>query len=183
MRVQPGDRLDLSPIGAVFHVVATDKETNGESLEMVWELAPHASGTPVHIHPRATESYEVIDGRLDVMIDGRWRTLATGESASVPPGVPHTFRNPDRNVSRVRNVHAPAMRFAEYFGTIDRIVSGGLVTHDRMTAKAMLYLASVMMQFKEEIISVRPPHFVIASTALVARLLGYERAIGDISSK
>ena len=177
MRIQSGDRLDLSPIGAIFSVVRTGEDTNGGALEMEWELAPHASGTPVHIHPHATESYAVLEGQLDVLIDGTWRTLVVGESASVPPGVPHTFRNPNSGVSRVRNTHAPAMRFGEYFGTIHRIVASGSVAHDRMTPKAMLYLAVVMLGFKPEIISVRPPHFIVALSAGVAKLLGYERRI------
>jgi quercetin dioxygenase-like cupin family protein len=182
MRIQSGDRLDLSPIGAIFRVVRTSEDTNGEALEMEWELAPHASGTPVHIHPQATESYDVIEGQLDVLIDGTWRTLSVGESAAVPPGIPHTFRNPNGSVSRVRNVHAPAMRFGEYFGTIHRIVASGSVAHDRMTPKAMLYLAVVMLGFKREIISVRPPHFVIALSAGVAKLLGYERRIRQLAA-
>jgi len=177
MRIQSGDRLDLSPIGAIFHVIRTSDDTNGRALEMEWELAPRASGTPVHVHPHATESYDVLEGKLEVLIDGSWRTLSRGESASVPPGVPHTFRNPDTSVSRVRNVHAPAMRFGEYFGTIHRIVASGSVAHDRMTPKAMLYLAAVMMRFKREIISVRPPHAVIALSAGLATILGYQRRL------
>lgn len=180
MRIQSGDRLDLSPIGAIFHVLRTGEDTNGAALEMEWELAPLASGTPVHVHPGATESYDVIEGQLEVMIDGTWRTLSVGESASVPPGVAHTFRNPTRSVSRVRNVHAPAMRFADYFGTIHRIVESGSVAHDRMTPKAMLYLAVVMLWFKREIVSVRPPDFVVVLSASFAKLLGYERRIRDL---
>ena len=114
------------------------------SQRMPADPEAHASGTPVHVHPRATESYDVVEGRLDVFIDGGWKTLSRGETASVPPGVAHTFRNPDAAVSRVRNTHAPAMRFGEYFGTIHRIVESGYVAHDRMTLKAMLYLAAVM---------------------------------------
>jgi quercetin dioxygenase-like cupin family protein len=182
MRIQSGDRLDLGPIGAVFRVVRTSEEANGEVLEMEWELAPYASGTPVHIHPQATESYDVIEGQLEVLIDGTWRTLSAGESAAVPPGVAHTFRNPNGSVSRVRNVHAPAMRFGEYFGTIHRIVASGSVAHDRMTPKGMLYLAVVMLNFKREIISVRPPHFIVVVSAGVAKLLGYERRIRQLAA-
>ena len=180
MRIRSGDQLDLSPIGAIFHVLRTGEDTKGEALEMEWVLAPHASGTPVHVHPSATESYDVIEGQLDVMIDGVWRTLSAGESASVPPGVPHTFRNPTGSSSRVRNVHAPAMRFGDYFGTIHRIVESGSVAHDRMTPKAMLYLAVVMLWFKREIVSVRPPNFVVALSAEVAKRLGYEERIREL---
>ncbi|HEX6576690.1 MAG TPA: cupin domain-containing protein, partial [Gemmatimonadaceae bacterium] len=130
--------------------------------------------TPAHIHPSATESYHVLEGALDVQINGKWKTLSAGESDSVPPGVPHTFRNSTDAVTRVHNTHAPAMRFEEYFSAIDRIVRSGRVRTDRMTPKAMLYLAPVMMQFKEEIVSVSPPNPVVAFAAMVARMLGYK---------
>jgi hypothetical protein len=72
------------------------------------------------------------------------------------------------------------MRFADYFGTIHRIVESGSVAHDRMTPKAMLYLAVVMLWFKREIVSVRPPHIVVVASAGVAKLLGYERRIRQL---
>ncbi len=173
--IRAGDRLDLSPIGAMFRVIKTGDDTNGRALEMEWELAPMASGTPVHIHPTATESYEVLEGSLDVQINGQWRTIVAGESASVPPGVPHTFRNSAATVSRVHNVHAPAMRFGEYFESIHKIVVSGAIATDRMTPKAMLFLATVMVRFKDEIVSVTPPHFVVVISAALARMLGYDQ--------
>jgi mannose-6-phosphate isomerase-like protein (cupin superfamily) len=172
--VRAGDRLNLSPIGAIFRVIKTGDDTHGSALEMEWELATMAAGTPVHIHPTATESYQVLEGSLDVEIDGEWRTIAAGEGMSVPPGVPHTFRNSADVISRVHNTHAPAMRFAEYFEEIHNIVVSGAIATDRMTPKAMLYLATVMVRFKEEIISVNPPNFVVVLSAGLARILGYD---------
>ncbi len=58
--LRSGDVLDLTPVGAIFHIRKTAGETQGGSFEMEWELAPHTGGTPVHIHPHATESYEVL---------------------------------------------------------------------------------------------------------------------------
>ena len=168
-----GDELDLSPIGAMFKILRTREDTAGKALEMEWRLAPRSSGTPVHIHPTATESYDVLEGALDVQINGKWKTLRAGQSDAVPPGVPHTFRNSTDAVTRVHNTHAPAMRFEEYFSSIDRIVRSGRVAKDRMTPKAMLYLAPVMMQFKDEIVSVSPPNSIVAIAARVARMLGY----------
>ena len=56
--------LDMKPIGMVFHIVKTPADTNGRTLEMEWQLMPNASGTPVHIHPTAEESYRVLEGQL-----------------------------------------------------------------------------------------------------------------------
>lgn len=168
-----GDILDLSPIGATFYVKKTATETDGRSLEMEWLLAPRSSGTPLHIHPSATESYEVLEGELEIHVNGVWRVLSVGQKASVPPGVPHTFRNSSSSSTRVYNVHAPAMRFGEYFGGIDRIVGSGAIPRERMTPKAVLYLAMLMTRFEPEIQSVRPPQRIMRMLSSLARLLGY----------
>jgi quercetin dioxygenase-like cupin family protein len=168
-----GDILDLSPIGAIFRVTKTAEETQGASFEMEWELLPQTGGTPVHIHPTATESYEVLSGELDLYVDGVWRRLSAGELASVGPGVPHTFRNGSDTPARVYNRHAPAMNFGEYFEGLHRVVRSGAVSSSGMTLKAILYLALHMTQHEEEIRSVRPPHLVMRLMALVARLIGY----------
>jgi quercetin dioxygenase-like cupin family protein len=171
--VKAGDTLDLSPIGAKFHVRRTSADTNGELLEMEWVLVPRASGTPIHVHPAAVESYEVLEGALELYVNGKWSKLAVGEKASVSSGVPHTFRNPSDSQTRVMNVHAPAMRFEEYFGGVDGVVRSGKVAHDRMSLKAILYLSLLMTSFPNEIRSVRPPHRLMKAVATLARLLGY----------
>ncbi len=168
-----GDVLDLSPIGAIFRVRKTAEETQGGSFEMEWELFPRSGGTPVHIHPHAIESYEVLEGELDLYVDGTWRRLSAGEAASVGPGVPHTFRNPSDRQVRVYNTHAPAMRYGEYFEGLHRVVSSGAVSHGRMTLKAVLYLSMLMTSYEDEIRSVKPPHAVMRILASVATWLGY----------
>src|SRR5215213_3774320 len=155
--VKAGDVLDLGPIGAKFHVRRTSADTGGQSLEMEWMLLTRSSGTPIHIHPAAVESYEVLEGELDLYVDGRWTKLAVGDKASVSPAVPPTFRNSSDSHTRVYNVHAPAMRFEEYFGGIDSVVRSGEVPHDRMSLKTVLYLSLLMTSFAAEISSVRPP--------------------------
>ena len=168
-----GDVLDLTPIGAIFHIRKTARETEGASFEMEWELAPHTGGTPVHIHPHAAESYEVLEGKLDLHVNGTWRTLSAGEKATVDSGVAHTFRNATDSRTRVYNTHAPAMRFGEYFEALDRVVNSGAIRDGRPTAKAILHLAVLMTSFKEEIRSVSPPHAVMSVLALIGKALGY----------
>lgn len=168
-----GDVLDLSPIGAIFHVKKTAEDTHGRSFEMEWELFPNSGGTPVHIHPHATESYEVLAGELDLFVDGAWKRLKAGEVASVAPGVPHTFRNPTGARVQVYNTHAPAMKYGNYFEGLHWVVSSGSIRPGRMTLKAVLYLAMLMTSYQEEIKSVKPPHGMMRLLAFVAKLLGY----------
>src|SRR5215207_7334555 len=88
-------------------------DTGGELLEMEWELPAKGWAPQPHLHPCLTEEYEVLEGSLDVLIGGEWRTLTAGEAASVPPGMVHTFRVGADPV-RVRNVHRPALDFEPY---------------------------------------------------------------------
>jgi uncharacterized cupin superfamily protein len=62
------------------------------------------SSTPCPSSPH--EEYEVLEGSLDVLIGGEWRTLTAGEAASVPAGMVHTFRG------RLLNAAVPALAAA-----------------------------------------------------------------------
>lgn len=171
--VTAGDALDLSPIGATFYITKTAADTDGRALEMEWKLHPHSSGTPVHIHPTAAETYEVLEGSFDVYVDGVWRTMEVGERVTVPAGVPHTFRNASDGVTRVFNAHEPAMDFGTFFGRMGRMVEDGSVPPNRMTLKTKLHLAIVMASHEDEIRSVNPPHGVMRAFAAIGRMLGY----------
>lgn len=174
--LQPGDVLDLGPLDTKFYIERTGAETGGKSLEMEWELGPKTGGTPVHVHPHATESYEVIEGQLDVFVNDEWRTLKPGDRVTVEPGVPHTFRNTSPEVTRVHNVHRPAMRFGEYFYRLDKLANSGVISSGRMTPKAILHLSILMTSYPSEIRSVRPPFAVMRVLAIVGRMLGYGKA-------
>lgn len=111
-----GDRFrDLD--GSVVVVTKAAAETGGEYVEIEMELPPGCDAPPPHIHPQQVEGYEVLEGNFDVMVDGQRRTLGPGESASVPRGTLHTFRNRSDSRVRVRNWHRPALRF-EDFGAV-----------------------------------------------------------------
>lgn len=172
--VHSGDVLDIRPLGMVFRFEKTAAETDGRSVEIVWELRPGAEGTPVHTHPIATESYEVLEGEMDVYVDGAWRTLREGESLSVPPNVPHTFRNSSDGIARIYNTHAPALRMAEFFADVERLASSGVqLMSDDMKPKDMLYNAVLATSYPEEIQLLSPPPPVLRLAGGLGRLLGY----------
>ena len=171
----PNQTLDMTPIGAVFHIAKTSQETNGQSLEMEWELLPTSGGTPLHIHPSAKETYKVIEGQLEINIDGRRKLLKKGEELTVAEGVPHTFRNPTSSLIRVYNTHSPAMRFGEYFEGLDKIVaklSQGGKEKLKMNLNTATHLSMLMKKYKDEIVSVNPPNFVVSLLNKVGKLRG-----------
>jgi mannose-6-phosphate isomerase-like protein (cupin superfamily) len=171
--LKAGDLLDLGPLGAKFLITKTAVDTAGQSFEMEWELAPRTGGTPVHIHPHAAETYKVIEGQLDIYVDGKWDTLSAGEERTVPERVAHTFRNASDEIARVYNTHGPALRFDEYFEGLHRMVARGIVSQRGMTPKALLHLALLMTSYPNEIISVKPPDLLMRLLGRLGRSLGY----------
>jgi mannose-6-phosphate isomerase-like protein (cupin superfamily) len=167
--------LDMTPIGMIYHIMKTPHQTNGQSLEMEWELLPKAGGTPLHIHPTAKETYKVIEGQLEINIDGKWKLLQQGEELTVSEGTPHTFRNPTDNLIRVYNIHSPAMRFDEYFEGLNGIVlklSRGSKEKLKMNLNTATHLSMLMKKYKEEIISINPPNFIVSVLNRIGKMRG-----------
>ena len=160
-----GQTLDMSPIGAVFRIRKTPEETNGQALEMEWELLPRSAGTPVHIHPFASETYRILEGTLEVNVNGQWKKLQKGEEMTIDKGVPHTFRNPIDGVTRVYNTHTPAMQFDAYFEGLNNIVnklSSGRKDGLKLNLNAMMHLCMLMKKYPAEIKSVSPANFIVS---------------------
>lgn len=62
------------------------------------------------MQPSAEESFEVLEGPLDVFQDGGWTTLRAGDTATAPPNAPHTFRNSSDESANVVITIRPAGR-------------------------------------------------------------------------
>jgi quercetin dioxygenase-like cupin family protein len=129
MNESPGGRdrkFDYHPvIGMQWEFTRATGETSDELFESTNWLDARMPGPPVHVHPNAEESFEVIEGSLDVFKNGEWTTLRPGETAVVRPGVKHTFRNshdePAKAVVRIR----PAGRSEAFFRDMHRLIREG----------------------------------------------------------
>jgi quercetin dioxygenase-like cupin family protein len=142
-----GDQFRM-PDGSVYIVRRAAAESGGEHVEMEFVLPAGCVPPPPHIHRGQVEEYEVLEGRFDVVVDGRWQTLGPGERASVPVAALHTFRNRSGGLVRVRNWHRPAMRFEDFIECTCRTLSAAGVTRKR-DPRVPLYLSKVMLDFDE----------------------------------
>jgi quercetin dioxygenase-like cupin family protein len=113
--------------GTTFLLARSTQDTGGERVEFEISLQPGAPSPPPHFHPRQTEEWHVLYGTLSIQIDGDWRELREGESATMPPGQVHTLRNRSNGVVRVRDVHIPAGDFQGYIETLHRLSETGKV--------------------------------------------------------
>ena len=94
------------------------------SRQIAW-LGPHSPSPPVHVHDNVEDSFEVVEGRLDVKLDGTWRTYGPGERAAAAPGHRHTLRNSHDEPVRFINRHRPAADNEGFFRDMASLASTG----------------------------------------------------------
>lgn len=148
-----GDRFEM-PDGSVYKVMRATADTGGEFVEMEFVLPSGCIPPPPHVHPEQVEEYEVLEGSFDVMVDGQWRTLEPGESASVPIGALHTFRNRSGAVVRVRNWHRPAVRFEQFIERVHDTLKAAGIKRKR-DPRAYFFLSMVMLEFGDTLAPAR----------------------------
>lgn len=64
----------------------------GSSIEVFDTSGPAGGGPPLHQHPWE-EIYVILDGELEVTVDGETYVLKKGGVAHIPAGTPHAYRN------------------------------------------------------------------------------------------
>ena len=148
-----GDRFDM-PEGSAYIVRAPTDTTGGEYVEMEFVLPDGCVPPPPHVHPGQVESYEVIEGSFDVMVDGEWQTLGPGESASVPVGTMHTFRNRSGATVRVKNWHRPAKRFEEFIERMHASLEEAGIRRKR-DPRLFICLSAVILEYPETLVPAR----------------------------
>ena len=87
-------------------IVRVPGEATGGRLAVIEFLFPHGASPPLHTHPQ-DESYVVLDGQLTVQAGAERFELGAGGVATVPLGVPHSFRV-DSDTARVLVLSTPA---------------------------------------------------------------------------
>jgi mannose-6-phosphate isomerase-like protein (cupin superfamily) len=84
-----------------------------------FEMDARTDGAGPHHHRAHVDSFLVLEGELEVMVNGETSTLGPGELAVVPQRTVHAFRNASDARVRLLNLHTPGMRFDEYIRKMD----------------------------------------------------------------
>jgi quercetin dioxygenase-like cupin family protein len=145
-----GDRFRM-PDASVYVLRRASADTDGAFVEMEFILPPGCVPPPPHIHRHQVEDYEVLAGEFEVVVEGQWRTLRPGDTASVPVGALHTFRNRSRSVIHLRNWHRPATRFEDFIERTCMTLHAAGITRKR-DPRVAVYLSMVMLDFDDTIV-------------------------------
>jgi quercetin dioxygenase-like cupin family protein len=90
-----------------------------ELVMFEFEMEPRTDGAGPHIHKAHSDSFYVLEGELEVMVDGETLYAGPGELVHAPPHVVHSFENSSDGRLRLLNMHTPGMRFDEYIRKMD----------------------------------------------------------------
>ena len=177
MAASSADRqLDFHPgMGMRWEITRSTEETSGELFESTHWYDAREPGPLVHVHPNTEDSFDVIEGTLEVCIDGEWSSVQAGETVTVPAGVPHTFRNasdePVKVVSRIQ----PAGRSEAFFRDMHRLIHEGKIKRlPPKDPRSAIYAAMLIDAYPDEIRITKPPNGVFKTLAVVGKALRFK---------
>jgi quercetin dioxygenase-like cupin family protein len=85
-----GRLYSMGRMRAIF--VADTAETDSRYSVSEWWLEPNTKGPGSHSHPEDHVFY-VLEGTVNIAIDGAWSHAVRGSYALIPGGTPHYFEN------------------------------------------------------------------------------------------
>jgi len=73
---------------------------------------------PVHVHPSQDEFILVLDGELDLKLDGVWSKAKAGDLVRMPRGLPHGYFNKSQAPARALFWVSPAGKLEALFDAL-----------------------------------------------------------------
>lgn len=73
-----------------YTVLLSTAETDGRQGLFLAEVQG-PGGPPMHVHDDADETFYILSGEADFVVDGQMVRLGKGNAAFVPRGLPHTY--------------------------------------------------------------------------------------------
>lgn len=80
--------------GQSIRFLQTAADTGGQLLEMETGYAPGSHRPPAHYHPQQTECFTVLEGAVQVYINGSLQKLVKGAQLVIHPNTVHAMWNP-----------------------------------------------------------------------------------------
>jgi quercetin dioxygenase-like cupin family protein len=99
-------------------------DTGGELLEVEATWSGGGPLPPAHFHPAQDEHFEMIEGRLRVLVDGQESLLGPGDVLDVPRGAVHAMAATDGGARAIWQTR-PALRTEQFFAAMSAAQSRG----------------------------------------------------------
>jgi mannose-6-phosphate isomerase-like protein (cupin superfamily) len=125
IKADDGERITIADLGIAMRVLVPAAASGG-ALCVIEETTPPGGGPPLHVHPRQTETFLVLEGEYEFAIGGERLRAGPGDVALVPPDTPHTFRNVGGAPGRFVFVLTPALAGEAFFRELAALAARGV---------------------------------------------------------
>lgn len=112
--------------GAKFTIKVLTSETDGE-YTILDVIHPPNIGPALHLHPKGPETFYIIEGDYEFILDGNVISGKSGDVILVPKGVPHRF-TVGKNGGHAIVISPPELEF--YFLNVSGLLKKGEVTYE-----------------------------------------------------
>ena len=172
-----GKILNNPDTGDIYEFIETAQDTQGVRVVMKAIIKSKGQIVKKHFHVLQDETFEVLEGKLTIWLDGKTFTLNKGEKITLSKNVPHNhYNNEDVPVVYMHSVN-PALDFDYLIENLVGLAADGKskngnygLVQELVTLKYLdstSYLADIPIGIQKMLMNVVAP---------IARLLGY-RAI------
>jgi len=117
-----GRKLDCGVFRA--HILDRGESTQGRLGCMEFEVNPRSTPPPAHVHRSLVESFYILEGEIEFVVEGVPHRAGPGTFVQVPAGLAHTYRNPGDGFLKFLVFFLPAA-FIGFFEEFEVLVRSG----------------------------------------------------------
>jgi quercetin dioxygenase-like cupin family protein len=116
----PGAGESIRVIGDLITFKLRARDTGGAFTLFEGAVAP-GGAEPIHLHEREDETFYVLAGQIEFLIDGEWREAPVGSAIYVPRGTVHGFRNTGETEARLLTLNVPGGLHEQLFAAMSQL--------------------------------------------------------------
>jgi mannose-6-phosphate isomerase-like protein (cupin superfamily) len=142
--VSPGEGRSLWVLGELVTCKTSSDQTGG--AYSLFEVSTHpGGGPPPHVHHREDESFYVLQGEFEFVVEDSTRRAGMGSLIYVPKGTLHAHKNTGEGVGRMLESQTPGGLCEHFFEEVGKAVddeAGPLVFVDQPDVRRIVKLAA-----------------------------------------
>jgi quercetin dioxygenase-like cupin family protein len=117
----PGEGRTLRVMGEMVTYKVTSDRTGG-AYSLFEVASPPDGGSPPHIQHRGDESFFVLEGEYEFLLEDRLTRMGAGSSVYIPKGNLHSHKNVGEGLARMLIGHTPGRTHERFFEEVGRPV-------------------------------------------------------------
>lgn len=135
--------------------VTTAKESKGRLLEMIATWEPHSIEPVKHYHPYQDELFSLLEGEMNVVLDGKKIRLKKGDTIEIPANTVHSMWNESAQKAVMQWKVTPALQTEYFFEN-----AMGLATDGKMEKADFMQTILLAQKYRKEFRLHKPPYII-----------------------